>query len=122
VEAAARDALAAIGLYLRGEVDGLSACRAIVNDEHLREIVPIGLLVEFIGVEAQFGADSEGDAEGTRDPDELAEERAEREQILEDERETLTRACGALAVHLERWRRETAQPARDGAAPPDSRS
>lgn len=122
VEAAARDALATIGHYLRGEVDGLSASRAIVNDEALREIVPIGLLVDFLGVDAQFGAEPEDEAGGARDPDELAEERAEREQILADERDALTRACSALAAHLERWRRETAPSAGDGPAPPDSRS
>jgi len=113
LETAARDALATIERYLRGEIDGLVACRAIVNDEHLREIVPIRLLVGFIGVESQFGQDAD-DEEEPLDPAEVAEQRAERDELLADEAESLTRDCAALAAHLEKWRRDVGTSAADG--------
>ncbi len=100
---AAHDALAAIERYRRGEIDGLALCRSIVNDEPLRGIAPIRLLLGFIGVESQFGADPD---EGDVDPAELAESRAEREELLAEESASLARDCDALAAHLERWQRD----------------
>jgi hypothetical protein len=109
--ASAREALAAIADYRSGRIDGLHACRSIVNDEPLREIVPIGLLLGFIGVESQFGADAEDDATSSRTPDELAELRAERDEVLTEVSDELHASCTALAAHLERWQRENPPPA-----------
>ena len=102
VAAAARDALTTIDRYVRGEIDGLAACRSIVNDEYLREIAPITLLIGFIGVESRFGQDPDEDEAGG-DPAELAEQRAERDEFLAEEAESLTRDCTALASHLNEW-------------------
>jgi|GEM_PF-5577966 len=102
VATAAIDALAAVLGFRLGEIDGLALCRSIVNDESLREIVPIPLLLGFIGVEAQFGADPD---EEDADPIELADLRAERAELLGEEHESLTRDCDVLAAHLETWLR-----------------
>lgn len=105
LETAAREALATIERYSSGEIDGLVACRALVNDEFLREITPIRLLVGFIGVESQFAQDPDDD-EPPLDPAELAEQRAERDELLAEEAESLTRDCAALAAHLRQWQDE----------------
>ncbi|MCY2960574.1 MAG: hypothetical protein NTY35_10455 [Planctomycetota bacterium] len=107
VESAARDALAVIANYRRGEIDGLALCRALVNDESLREVAPIRLLLGFIGVESQFGADPDEDGADAAD---LAESRAEREELLAEESASLARDCDALAEHLERWQRDNPPP------------
>jgi len=103
VDRAVRDALDAIERHRRGEIDGLALVRTIVNDEPLREIVPIRFLLGFIGVESQFGADPDDEH---ADPAELAELRAEREEQLAEESAGLTRDCTALAEHLEQWQRD----------------
>jgi len=103
VDRAVRDALDSIERHRRGEIDGLALVRAVVNDEPLREIVPIRLLLGFIGVESQFGADLD---EEHADPAELADLRAEREELLAEESPGLTRDCDALAEHLEQWQRD----------------
>jgi len=107
--ASAREALAAIADYTSGRIDGIQACRRIVNDESLREIVPIGLLIGFIGVESEFGADPEDEA--SRTPDEIAEQRAERDELLTEVSDELSASCTALAAHLERWLLENPPPA-----------
>lgn len=99
---AARDALAAIASYRRGEIDGLVLSRSLVDDEALREIVPIRLLLGFIGVDSQF--DRSPDEE--TDPIALADCTAEREELLAEESASLARDCDALAAHLEQWRRD----------------
>jgi hypothetical protein len=109
--ASAREALAAIADYTSGRIDGVQACRRIVNDEPLREIVPIGLLIGFIGVESEFGADPEDEATSSRTPDEIAEQRAERDELLTEVSDELHASCTALAAHLERWQLENPPPA-----------
>lgn len=99
---AARDALAMIERYRRGEVDGLTLCRTLVDDESLREIVPIPLLLGFIGVESQFDRSPDDET----DPVALADRRAERDEVLAEEGALLARDCDALVAHLERWQHE----------------
>ncbi len=108
---AMRDALAAVQRFRQGEIDGLALSRWLVNDEPLREIVPIRLLIGFIGVEAQFGADPD---EEHVDPVELVDLRAEREELLAEAHESLTRDCDVLAAHLEQWQRTHPSSSADG--------
>lgn len=113
VRTAAESALDTIRRYKRGEIDGLDASRSIVNDESLREIVPVPLLLGFIGVEAQFPAELDPARAAKLDPTELAELRAERDELLTDAAEELRAACAALTAHLETWQREHPSPRTD---------
>ncbi len=106
VRTAAESALDAIRRYKRGEIDGLDASRSIVNEESLREIVPVPLLLGFIGVEAQFPAELDAERAAKLDPADLAALRAERDELLTDAGEELASACAALVAHLEAWQRE----------------
>jgi hypothetical protein len=104
VEAAVRGALATIAAYTSGDLDPAAACRAIVNDEHLREAAPIRLLLGFIDVESRFEAEPEtGDAP---EPEPSASERYEQEVALAEIRAELDAHCAALTAHLEQWRRD----------------
>lgn len=104
VRAAARDALAAIEAFRRGELDGRSASSAIVDSEHLREIVPVSMLLTFLSVDAYPGVD-EGDEERW-DAADLAEMRADEAAYLESVHAQLTSDCDTLADHLERLMNE----------------
>ncbi len=106
VRTAAESALDAIRRYGRGEIDGLDASRSIVNEESLREIVPVPLLLGFIGVEAQFPAELDAERAAKLDPADLAALRAERDELLTDAGDELATACAALTAHLEQWQRE----------------
>ena len=106
VRTAAESVLDVIRRYKRGEIDGLDASRSIVNDEDLREIVPVPLLLGFIGVEAQFPAEIDAERAAKLDPTELADLRAERDELLSDAGDELATACAALTAHLEAWQRE----------------
>jgi hypothetical protein len=104
VRAAARDALATIEAFRRGELDGRSASSALVDSEHLREIVPVSMLLTFLAVDAYPGVD-EGDEERW-DAADLAELRAEESAYLEGVHAALVADCAALAEHVGRWMRD----------------
>lgn len=106
VQAAARDALATIAAFRRGEIDARRASSAIVDSEHLRGIVPVRMLLTFLAVDAYPGVD-EGDEERW-DAADLADLRAEEATYLESVRAQLTADVDALAEHLERWTSEHA--------------
>lgn len=106
VQEAARDALAAIEAHLRGELDGLLTCRAIVNDPYLREIVPIELLLGFIGAESNFDLDLDPKRAHLFEPSYWAELCARRDAYFASEGGSIVSDCDALAAHLEQWQRD----------------
>lgn len=101
VDLAARDALAAIESHRRGEVDDLGLCRAIVDDEYLREIVPIELLRGLIGREA-LGEPDDDEVEDVDEPQSFTAGDGEDEIV--EEIESIDADRDALAAHLERRR------------------
>ncbi len=106
IQESARDALAAIVSYRRGEFDALRTCRTLVNDPYLREIVPIELLRAFIVAEAQFDLDLDVERADKFEPAEWADLCAERDEYFASEDGSIVRDWDALAVHLEQWQRD----------------
>lgn len=114
VQEAARDALSAIAAHRRGEVDGLLTCRAIVNDPYLREIVPIELLLGFIGAESNFDLDLDPKRAHLLEPSYWAELCERRDAYFASEGGSIVTDCDALFAHLVQWQRENPpRPAED---------